>query len=153
MVERGVGSFLPSQVKERFLGVAPVIEQFASDNRLRIERYRNAKPAWELSYARRDGGIGSITLSAREPSWHALDVVAVFWLDDWTARSRRLRSEKVGVYFWRDSPHTLEGKLRDALERLDSWSVNDLGSPHGPFRDWPADESEFMRRLTELPVR
>jgi hypothetical protein len=152
-VESGFRRFLPAEVTEHFLSVAPVIERFASENSLLVERYRKGKPAWELRYARRDGGVGSITLSAREPTWHALDIVAVFWLDDWATRSRRLRSEKVAVYFWRDAPSSLEGQLREALERLDRWSIKDLGGPHGPFKDWPADEKEFAKSLTGLPVR
>ena len=152
-MESGFKRFQPNQVTEHFSKVGPLIEEFARENGLLIERYRKGKPAWELRYARRDGGVGSITLSAREPTWHALDVVAVFWLDEWATRSRRLRSEKVAVYFWRDSPEALKEQLRQALARLDGWSVEDLGSPHGPFQDWPADEQEFTKRVTGLPIR
>ena len=145
--------FLPAEVRGHFLSIAPLVERFASDKGLRIDRYQKNKPAWELRYARQDGAIGSITLSAREPSWHALDVVAVFWLDDWPTRSRRLRSEKVGVYFWRDPPEQLLEKLEGALARLDSWSLDDLGKAYGPFKDWPAREGDFIKARTELPLR
>jgi hypothetical protein len=153
MVESGSGRFVPAEVTENFEALRPVIERFATDHGLRLDRYRKGKPAWELRYARRQGGVGSITLSAREPSWHAVDVVAVFWLDDWETRSRRLRSEKVGVYFWRDPAETLEAELREALRMLDSWSIDDLGVPHGPFKDWAPDRGEFMRALDALPIR
>ena len=153
MVQSGFSRFLPGEVTEHFLAVAPVIELFASTHTLRIDRYRKGKPAWELRYARSDGAVANIVLSAREPSWHALDVVAVLWLDDWPSRSRRLRSEKVDVYFWRDSPGQLEEQLDRALSRLDSWSLADLGGPYGPFRDWPASENDFIQARAELPLR
>jgi hypothetical protein len=152
-VESVSGRFLAGEVRDHFLSIAPAVEHFASEHGLRIDRYRKGKPAWELRYARRDGAVATIVLSAREPTWHALDVVAVFWLDDWATRTRRLRSEKVAVYFWRDSPQRLEEQLQDALGRLDRWSLDDLGRPHGPFKDWPAHEDDFIRALKDLPLR
>jgi len=106
---------------------------------LLIERYRRGKPAWELRFARRLGGEAVIAIGYRERTGHVLDVSAVWWLDDRTAQTRRLRSEKVAVYDRRAAPATLARQLDAALDIVDRWTLDDLGPPHGPFKPAPGE--------------
>ncbi|HEY4872567.1 MAG TPA: hypothetical protein VIJ03_11805 [Candidatus Dormibacteraeota bacterium] len=130
---------IPTEIVDAFRAVAPVIEAFAQERGLLIERYRRGKPAWELRFARRLGGEAVIAISYRERTGHVLDVSAVWWLDDRAAQTRRLRSAKVAVYDRRAAPATLAQQLDAALTSVDRWTLDDLGPPHGPFKPTPED--------------
>jgi hypothetical protein len=126
--------------------VAPAIEAFAQEQGLLIERYRRGKPAWELRFARRLGGEGTIAISYRERTGHVLDVSAIWWLDDPAAQTRRLRSEKIGVYDRRAVPAALAQQLKNALTIVDRWTLEDLGPPHGPFKPAPQEPAGHQLR-------
>ena len=139
---------IPTQIVDAFRAVAPAIEAFAREHDLLIDRYRRAKPAWELRFARRLGGQAVLTISYRERTGHVLDVMATWWLDDRAARMRRLRSAKIGVYDRRAAPAALMRQLESALVTVDRWTLSDLGPPHGPFTaaaDEPAGEALPLR--------
>ena len=136
---------IPADIVDAFRAVAPAIEAFAQEQGLLIERYRRGKPAWELRFARRLGGEAVIAISYRERTGHVLDVSAVWWVDDPTTQARRLRSDKVAVYDRRAAPATLAQQLDQALAIVDAWTLDDLGSPHGPFK--PAPEEPAGREL------
>ena len=124
---------IPTEIVDAFRAVAPAVEGFARAHALLIDRYRRAKPAWELRFARRLGGQAVLTISYRERTGHVMDVSATWWLDDLASRSRRLRSEKIGVYDRRAAAATLVQQLETALATVDGWSESDLGAPHGPY--------------------
>ena len=139
---------IPTEIVDAFRAVAPAIEGFAREHALLIDRYRRAKPAWELRFGRRLGGQAVLTISYRERTGHVLDVSATWWLDDSAAQTRRLRSAKIGVYDRRAPAATLVQQLASGLATVDRWTVSDLGVPHGPFRAM-ADEpvgGELSRR-------
>lgn len=130
---------IPAEIVEAFRAVAPAIEAFAQERGLLIERYRRGKPAWELRFARRLGGEAVIAISYRERTGHVLDVSAVWWLDDPATQTRRLRSEKIAVYDRRAPQAALVEQLDRALALVDRWTVDDLGTPHGPFKPAPVE--------------
>jgi hypothetical protein len=136
---------IPAEIVDAFRAVAPAVEAFAQQRGLLIERYRRGKPTWELRFARRLGGEAVIAISYRERTGHVLDVSAVWWLDDPATQTRRLRSEKIGVYDRRAAPTALAQQLEQALAIVDRWTLDDLGSPHGPFK--PASEEPAGREL------
>jgi len=139
---------IPAEIVEAFRAVAPAIEAFAQEQGLLIERYRRGKPAWELRFARRRGGEAVVAISYRERTGHVLDVSAVWWVDDPATQTRRLRSEKVGVYDRRAAPVALALQLDEALTIVDRWTPDDLGPPHGPFKPAPDEPagSELRQR-------
>ena len=114
--------------------MAPAIEGFAREHDLLIDRYRSAKPAWELRFARRLGGQAVLIISYRERTGHVLDVSAIWWVDDRATQTRRLRSEKIGVYDRRAAAATLRQLLETGLATIDTWTVSNLGVAHGPFK-------------------
>jgi hypothetical protein len=124
---------IPTQIVDAFRAVAPAIETFAREHDLLIERYRRAKPAWELRFARRLGGEAVITISYRERTGHVLDVSTTWWLDDRDTLTRRLRSAKIGVHDRRAPAAALTELMQTALATVDGWRLEDLGPPHGPF--------------------
>ncbi len=127
---------IPTQIVDAFRAVAPAIEAFAREQDLLIDRYRRGKPSWELRFARRLGGQAVLTISYRERTGHVLDVSATWWVDDRAAQTRRLRSEKIGVYDRRAPSAGLVQLLDAGLAVVDHWTLSDLGPPRGPF---PAD--------------
>lgn len=131
---------------DAFRAVAPALEAVARENDLLIERYRRGKPAWELRFARAVGGEAALTISYRERTGHVLDVIATWWLDDRAGQTRRLRSEKIGVFDRRDPPLVLRNLLERGLTTIDRWTVADLGPPHGPFTDWGDGETTSLAR-------
>jgi len=139
---------IPVEIVDSFREVAPAVEDVARENNLLIERYRRGKPAWELRFARAIGGEAALTISYRERTGHVLDVAATWWLDDPGARTRRLRSEKIGVFDRRDSPPALRGLLERGLATVDRWTAADLGPPRGPFKHWRenAEATSLARR-------
>jgi hypothetical protein len=138
---------IPTEIVDAFRAVAPAVEGFARAHALLIDRYRRARPAWELRFARRLGGHAVLTISYRERTGHVMDVSATWWLDDRATRTRRLRSEKIGVYDRRAAAATLVQQLETGLATVDHWTVSDLGAPHGPYGAM-ADES-----VSELSLR
>jgi hypothetical protein len=124
---------IPTEIVDAFRAVAPAVEAFAREHALLIDRYRRAKAAWEFRFARRLGGQAVLTISYRERTGHVLDVSATWWLDDHATRTRRLRSEKIGVYDRRAPATTLVQLLETGLATVDRWTVSDLGAPHGPY--------------------
>ena len=139
---------IPIEIVEAFRAVAPTVEDFAREHDLLIERYRRGKAAWELRFARHQGGQAVITLSYRERTGHVLDISVTWWVDDRAHQTRRLRSEKVAVFNRRDAAAVLRQQLTGALVTVDNWSIADLGPPHGPFKAWPerAEPTELSRR-------
>lgn len=127
---------IPEEIIDAFRLVAPVVEAFARERGLLIERYRQGKAAWELRFARALGGEAAIVVSYRERTGHVLDVSALWWVDDFESRTRRLRSDKVAVFDRRAHPSLLRGQLEDALARVDAWTLTDLGPAHGPYISW-----------------
>jgi len=134
---------IPTQIVDAFRVVAPAIEAFAREHDLLIERYRRAKPSWELRFARRVGGQAVLTISYRERTGHVLDISATWWLDDRATQTRRLRSEKIGVYDRRAPSAALAQLLEAGLATVDSWTLSDLGPPRGPF---PASAAPGVER-------
>ena len=130
---------IPAEIVDAFRTVAPAIEAFAQEQGLLIERYRRGKPAWELRFARQLGGEAVIAISYRERTGHVLDVNGVWWVDDPATQTRRLRSEKIGVYDRRAVPAALAQQLKNALTIVDRWTLEDLGPPHGPFKPAPEE--------------
>ena len=124
---------IPIQIVDAFRAVAPAIEAFALEHDLLIDRYRRGKPSWELRFARRVGGQAVITISYRERTGHVLDVSTTWWVDNPATQTRRLRSEKIGVYDRRAPAAALVGQLEAGLQTVDQWTLSDLGPPRGPF--------------------
>jgi hypothetical protein len=143
---------IPTQIVDAFRVVAPAVETFAREHDLLIERYRRGKPSWELRFARRLGGEAVLTISYRERTGHVLDVSATWWLDDRAAQTRRLRSEKIGVYDRRAPSSALVQQLETGLTTVDRWTLTDLGPPRGPF---PAETSAApgVEREARLALR
>lgn len=146
---------VPDEITEAFRAVAPTVEGFARDQGLIIERYRQGKAAWELRFARSAGGQAAIVLSYRERTGHVLDVSAIWWVDAFEARTRRLRSEKIAVFERRGTPAQLRDRLDTALARIDAWRTSDLGPPHGPYATWAREHTadSFRAELQRLPRR
>jgi hypothetical protein len=140
-------------VLELFREVAPTVETFAREHDLRIDRYRKGKSAWELRFARQRGGEAAIVLSSREPTGHMVDVTAVWWIDDFAAQTRRVRTEKIGAHYRRDGGPALEQLLEAAFRRIQGWTDADLGQPYGPFRDWARTHTAetFAAEREKLP--
>ena len=139
---------VPTEIVDAFRAVAPTLEEFARKHDLLIERYRRGKAAWELRFARRTGGEAVLTISYRERTGHVLDVSVTWWVDDREDQTRRLRSEKVGVYDRRAAPAELRQRLAAGLALIDSWTAADLGPAHGPFTGWTQNEEG-----ASLPLR
>ena len=133
MVPHARLSPIPTQIVDAFRAVAPAIEAFAREHDLLIDRYRRGKPSWELRFGRRVGGQAVLTISYRERTGHVLDVSATWWVDDQATQTRRLRSEKIGVYDRRAPSATLTQQLEAGLAMVDHWTLSDLGPPRGPF--------------------
>jgi hypothetical protein len=127
---------VPDEIIEAFRAVAPTIEDFARQHGLLIDRYRRGKSAWELRFARTIGGEAALVLTYRERTGHVLDLSALWWIDDFEARTRRLRSEKIAIYDRRAGVGVLRQQLEAALARVDAWALTDLGAPHGPYVRW-----------------
>jgi len=144
---------IDDKVRELFFEVAPSVEAFAGTRDLRIDRYRKGKSAWELRFAREQGGEAAIVLSFREPVGHVLDVSAVWWLDDFATQTRRVRAEKIGAHYRRDSGAALKRLLEDAFARIEGWTVADLGPPRGPYRGWAQSHTaeSFTAERERLP--
>jgi len=142
---------LPTEIVDAFRAVAPAVETFAREHDLLIERYRRAKPAWELRFARQLGGQAVLTISYRERTGHVLDVSAIWWVDDRLDQTRRLRSEKIGVYDRRAPVEALVQLLGAGLATVDRWTLSDLGPPHGPFP--AASAAPGVERAARLSLR
>jgi len=128
---------IPEEIIEAFRAVAPTIESFARERELSIDRYRHGKAAWQLTTEPIQGGEASLTISYRERTGHVLDISAVWWLDDPVSRTRRLRSDKVGVWERRGSSQALRAMLEEGLARINGWTGRDLGPPRGPYPQAP----------------
>lgn len=141
------------KVLEAFRPIALPVEAFVRRHDVRVDRYPKGKSAWELRFARGQGGEAAIVLSYREPTGHVLDVSAVWWLDDFAARTRRVHSEKVGAHYRRDGDPALERLLEDAFARIGRWTDADLGPARGPYRDWARTHSaeSFAAERERLP--
>ncbi len=148
-------SRIPDEIIDAFRVVAPTLEAFARENDLFIDRYRRGKAAWELRFARQQGGESALVVSYRERTGHVLDVSAIWWLDDFASRTRRLRSEKIGVYYRREPAGNLGRQLTEGLRRIDAWTAADLGQPFGPYRDWEKTHTAetFQTERDRLPLR
>jgi hypothetical protein len=145
-------SAIPTEIVDAFRAVAPAMETFAREHDLLIDRYRRGKPSWELRFARRTGGEAVLSISYRERTGHVLDVSAIWWLDDPATRTRRLRSEKIGIYDRRAPSAALVQLLQLALATVDRWTLSDLGPPHGPFPD-TASAAPGVERAARLSLR
>ncbi len=81
-----------------------------------------------------------------------LDVSATWWVDDRATRTRRLRSEKIGVYDRRAPAAVLAQQLAAGLETVDQWALSDLGPPRGPFPA-AASAAPGVERAARLSLR
>jgi hypothetical protein len=146
---------VPDEVLEAFRAVAPMVEEFAREHGLVIDRYRQGRPAWELRFARELGGEAALVLSYRERTGHVLDLSAVWWIDDFGARSRRLRSQKIAAWDRRAEHPVLRRQLDAGLSLIDGWREDDLGPARGPYLRWGRERTaaslEEARR--QLPRR
>lgn len=147
-------ALVPEEIIEAFRAVAPTIEEVARVNDLLIDRYRRGKAAWELRFRRRLGGEACLTVSYRERTGHVLDISATWWVDNVASRTRRLVSAKIGTFNRREPLALLHALLRKGLDRVDAWTPDDLGQPHGPFTSWPQpDAAETIKEQDRLPAR
>ena len=146
---------VPEEIIEAFRAVAPTVEAFARDHGLLIARYRQGKAAWELRFARRAGGEAALVLSYRERTGHVLDLSAIWWIDDFPARTRRLRSEKVAVHDRRAGGDMLRAQLEAGLRTIDGWTPADLGPARGPYLTWSREHNaaSFEAARRRLPAR
>jgi hypothetical protein len=132
-----------------FRDIAPAVEAFARTHALPIERYRREAATWSLRFTRL-GGEGAIVVAYREATGHAFDLTALWWIDDYEARTRRLKSSKVGVYLRHDPPAALTALLDQALALIAGWGEDALGAPRGPYQ-WKLNREEWEADLKRLP--
>jgi len=146
---------VPDAALEAFRAVAPVVEAFAREQGLMIERYRQGRAAWELRFARELGGEAALVLSLRERTGHVLDLSAVWWIDDFNARSRRLRSQKIAAWDRRADHLVLRQQLDAGLSLIDGWREDDLGPARGPYLSWSREQTAagFEEARRQLPRR
>jgi hypothetical protein len=133
-----------------FRDIAPAVEAFARTHGLLIERYRRESATWSLRFTRHLGGEAAIVVAYREATGHAFDITALWWIDDYEARTRRLKSSKVGVYLRHDPPAALTALLDQALALIASWGEEALGEPRGPYQ-WKLSRAEWEADLKRLP--
>src|SRR5256885_1820316 len=142
---------VPTEIIDAFRAVSPTLEDFARQHDLLIERYRRGKAAWELRFARRAGGGAVVTISYRERTGHVLDVSITWWVDDREGRTRRLRSEKVGVYDRRTAPSELRQRLGARAGAASPRQPAPLETPPDRTRRGPGQVEEDFAAAPQNP--
>ena len=141
------------QMDAAFELVAPVLRRVAAAEGLKLHEFFRDDPIWRLNFARRAGGEAVVDVAWEEDRPEEYQVTSSWWLDDYDTTMRRSRQEAVGVFTRDRSLDDLEGMVRDALRRIDSWSEADLNQTTGPYPDWQRYQSREDFYRTRLPRR
>lgn len=141
------------QLDAAFELVAPVLRRVAAAEGLKLHEFFRDDPIWRLNFARQAGGEAVIDVAWEEDRPEEYQVMSSWWVDDYDSTMRRSRQEVVGVFTRDRSLDDLEGIVRDALRRIDSWSQADLNQTSGPYPDWHKYQTREDFYRTRLPKR
>lgn len=141
------------QLDAAFELVAPVLRRVAAAEGLKLHEFFRDDPIWRLNFARQAGGEAVIDVAWEEDRPEEYQVMSSWWVDDYDSTMRRSRQEVVGVFTRDRSLDDLEGMVRDALRRIDSWSQADLNQTSGPYPDWHKYQTREDFYRTRLPKR
>lgn len=141
------------QLDAAFELVAPVLRRVAAAEGLKLHEFFRDDPIWRLNFARQAGGEAVIDVAWEEDRPEEYHVMSSWWVDDYDTTMRRSRQEAVGVFTRDRSLDDLEGIVRDALRRIDSWSQADLNQTSGPYPDWHKYQTREDFYRTRLPKR
>jgi hypothetical protein len=141
------------QMDAAFEIVAPAIRRVAQSEGVRLQEFHNEDPIWRLAFARDAGGEARVDVVWEESRPDAYRVRALWWVDDYDSTMRRSHEEEVGE-FRREQPlDDLEGLLREALARIDSWDEGKLDQSSGPYPDWQRYQTREEFARIRLPRR
>ena len=141
------------QMDAAFELVAPALRRVAQSEGVKLHEFFRDDPVWRLDFVRQVGGEAVVDVAWREDRPEEYAVSASWWQDDYDSTTRRSHQEEVGTFTRDRSLDDLEGMVREALRRIDSWTEAELEQRSGPHPDWQRYQSrdEFYR--TRLPRR
>jgi len=117
---------------ERFFSAfATVLENFAQQLNLRLEKYYHQSPSWGFLFRHPSGGVGKIAV--QRASEATVCILSDWWYDDFDAGTRFIRTASVG-------PMPLNSKIAVELEKAFSellrWRFGDWHERHTGYTNW-----------------
>ena len=134
-----------------FNPLAPVLERFADEHNLVVDRYYHDAPSWDFRFRHPSGGEAYVEV--RRAGEDVINIVTAWWQDDFAAGARSvktklsepLRLESLDLY------SALVSALREILGwRADSWDQVYGGYKSIWHRTW--DEPQFRALIDRLPT-
>lgn len=136
---------------ERFFGkFSEVLDGFAQEHHLRLEKYYHQAPAWAFLFRHPQGGAASIEVRRQaESDWLAID--RGWWYDDYATETRSLKT-RAGTPFPVDI-EVIRSRLQETLCEIVGWRLGDWEKSvkRGWQETWTSKE-QFDALLNEYPL-
>ncbi len=139
------------KLEEFFSRISHVLEDFAKNYNLKVEKYYHQFPSWDLVFRHPKGGIGQIEIHECDST--DVEILVSWWIDCFTT-SRRDYKQGEGVKCSLD-PVVLRAQLEKSFELVLSWRKENLvkGSEN-PYRERGVMDTreKVERELQKYPV-
>jgi len=110
------------KLEKFFAGISSILEDFAAQHNLKIQKYYHQNSTWSLQFRHPQGGVGRIQ-TKKDGNRHVI-VRLTWWLDDYEVRKRFLK-ESDGRKCSLDRSD-LQPLLEEMLRRILSWTKADF---------------------------
>jgi len=109
-----------------FKPVAPVMEKFAEQHNLRLEKYYHQFPDWSFIFRHPQNGVAKIQVNKETEK--ALGVYACWWFDDYDNSTRYIK--KSGAKLIEINPDDLIQELGFAFQTILGWQFGTWDEKH-----------------------
>jgi len=137
------------KVKTFFKKISAVLDQFAHDHNLRIEKYYHDIPGWEFLFRHPLRGVCYIEILMKDEGH--VTVCADWWVDVYESGKRSDKHTEREI--WPLDEDELYAKLKTVLSIVLSWKKEDLIEGHGGHAEWQkaCSAEEFEHIYDEYP--
>jgi hypothetical protein len=129
-----------------FKPFAKILDKFADEHNLQVEKYRRNLPQWSFSFQHPLGGNGRVDIQVN--AQHEVSMVQWWIVSDYERHTRKLKSmptERI------ETPmDCLEEKLLSAIQKILEWQLGELRDA-GTFARGPWSDDVTQRPQFPLP--
>lgn len=131
-----------------FAKISPVLNSFALDHNLHVEKYYHEGPSWSFQFKNQKGGIGQIEVGKKDDD--KITLLNCWWIDDYDTSTRFLKypsGKELGL-----DHHELYQALENALTEILQWDKSEL-VPNKVPRPWSksCSKKQFYKQYEDIP--
>lgn len=138
-----------TEITRIFNEISPILEKFAKNYNLLIEKYWHGFPSWRFSFKHPKDGIACVEVIIDNAN--KIEIYGYWWIDDYDKGIRYGKRYKSGLIQVGQIPSFMEGVFREILNsEFNSWSDIAEGFKEMWHRDY--SKEQFIKFNDKYPI-